>query len=123
MFGQFIFFSYLCTIKTNKQIIMGKYQMLLGEPCRLYHYNNITKTYEFMGVGYYIGNGYCVKDCFTDIRDNLSKGVKPYFLHYDRYIPTRLWNKDYQYAKERGVTNARQPFFGQNEKAFGRKRY
>ena len=77
--------------------------MLLGEPCRLYHYNNITKTYEFMGVGYYIGNGYCVKDCFTDIRDNLSKGVKPYFLHYDRYIPTRLWNKDYQYAKERGV--------------------
>lgn len=103
MFGQFIFFSYLCTIKTNKQIIMGKYQMLLGEPCRLYHYNNITKTYDFMGVGYYIGNGYCVKDCFTDIRDNLSKGVKPYFLHYDRYIPTRLWNKDYQYAKERGV--------------------
>ncbi len=82
---------------------MAKYQMLLGEPCRLYHYNACTKTYEFMGVGYYVGNGYCVRDCFTDVRDDLNKGIKPFFLHYDRYIPTRLWNSEYQYAKERGV--------------------
>ena len=64
----------------------GRYQMLLGEPCRLYHYNNQTNEYEFIGIGYYVGNGFCVRDCFTDIRDNLNKGIIPDFLHYDRYI-------------------------------------
>ena len=98
-------FSYLCIEQINKTIMarFGRYKMLLGEPCRLYHYNHHTNDYEFIGIGYYIGNGFCVRDNFTDIRDNLTKGITPCFLHYDRYIPTRLWNTEYQYAKEKGV--------------------
>lgn len=80
----------------------GKYKMLLGEPCRLYTFNVNTKEYIYCGNGYYIGNGCCVND-LTDIRDRFLRDIEPVILHYDRYIPMRLWNKDYQYAKESGV--------------------
>ena len=71
-----------------------KYKMLIGEPCRCYYKNNADK-YSFQGVGYYIGNGYCVMHDFTTLRDNLLQGIEPYIIKYDRYIPTRLWNKNY----------------------------
>lgn len=84
----------------------GRYQMLLGEPCRCYHKNTITNEYEYVGNGYYIGNGLCVIHCFTDIRDDLNKGIVPTFIQYDRYIPTRLFNTDWWFElKKNGYTN------------------
>ena len=81
---------------------MRKYRMLLGEPCRCYYKDN-KGVYNFVGIGYYVGNGYCVMHNFTDIKDMLFNGDDIAVIHYDRYIPTRLWNNEYQYAKERGI--------------------
>ena len=81
---------------------MAKYKMLLGEPCRCY-YKNDKGEYSFQGIGYYVGNGYCIRTSFTEIRDNLNKNISPTLWRYDRYIPTRLWNSEYEYAKARGV--------------------
>ena len=47
------------------------------------------------GNGYYVGKGYCVTESFTDVRDDLNNGIRPFLMKYDRYIPMRLWNKDY----------------------------
>ena len=83
---------------------MERYKMLLGEPCRCYHKNE-NGAYTFQRIAYYVGNGYCIIDGFTDVRDMMLKGIAPILLKYDRYIPTRLWNTDYQYAKERGLVH------------------
>lgn len=75
----------------------GKYKMLLGEPCRCYFKNN-KGEYIYHGNAYYIGEGCCVSS-FTDVCDKLPYSI----MKFDRCIPMRLWNTDYQYAKERGV--------------------
>lgn len=63
--------------------------MLLGEPVRCYR--KTVNGYEFRQIAYYVGNGFCVSD-FASVCDKL-----PYtLLRYDRYIPMKLWNKDYQ---------------------------
>lgn len=72
-----------------------KYQMLLGEPCRCYY--KTDKGYNLITIGYYVGNGFCVTRNFTDIRDDLNKGIEPMLIRYDRYIPTRLFNTDWLY--------------------------
>lgn len=60
--------------------------MLIGEPCRCY-YKNDKGVYTYMGNGYYVGKGYCVMKSFTDVRDDLNNGIRPYLIKYDRYIP------------------------------------
>ena len=60
------------------------YSMLIGEPVRCYHYNTITKRYEFRRLAYYVGNGYSI-DCFE----------KPFYpIRFDRYIPHRLYDSN-----------------------------
>lgn len=67
---------------------MKKYEMLLGEPVRCYR--KTANGYEFRQIAYYVGSGFCVSD-FASVCDK-----QPYeLLQYDRYIPVRLWNDDY----------------------------
>lgn len=72
---------------------MEKIKILLGSPVKCYHKKN-NGEYSYMGLAYYVGNGYCV-DSFTDTFDNLKKGINPDLLKYDRYMPLDLLNRNY----------------------------
>lgn len=85
-----------------------KYQMLIGEPCRCY-YKHPNNSYHLVTIGYYIGSGYCVTMNFTDVRDNLNKGIEPILFKYDRYIPTRLFNDDWLYDLKRKGYSRQKP--------------
>lgn len=85
-----------------------KYQMLIGEPCRCY-YKHPNGSYNLVTIGYYIGSGYCVAMDFTDVRDNLNKGIEPILFKYDRYIPTRLFNDDWLFDLKRKGYSMQKP--------------
>lgn len=78
----------------------GNYKMLLGEPCRCY-FKNDKGEYQYVMNAYYVGRGYCVRS-FSDVAERLLYQV----LKFDRYIPIRLYNKEYLYElQNKGYTN------------------